>query len=261
MHPGITILQLRGSPAVAAAASRGAHAAARALPPTPARPPPPPGLLRSVSRGRALVLPSNHAMQTRFMRTGLYGYRPAVPRAAVNAFRQYVASGVAVRRVSAWAGAWPTAAEAGPWGAAQLGAAQLGAAQLGAAQLGAAQLGVVQRETRVAGVGRACRTLRRGKHCHAWPPPPNRALPHPTPPPPRCPQSTIPARFGCEGEVYLAHQFGRTNDRLRCVNARRARGAARAATAAAGASVAAATPPVEIVDDGPSLQYSVLGTG
>lgn len=90
-----------GRRAHVAGADLGHPSPAPEFPPQPVcAPAVPAGLLRSVSRGKALVLPSNHAMQTRFMRLGLYGYRRTIPRHAINAFRQYVASGVAVRKVS-----------------------------------------------------------------------------------------------------------------------------------------------------------------
>lgn len=71
--------------------------------------------------------------------------------------------------------------------------------------------------------------------------------------PPRCPlQSRVPPQFGCEGSVYVAHQFGVHNRRLRMVGGR---------TAVRAAGAAGAADYINPWEEGTELQYSVLGTG
>ena len=54
-----------------------------------------------MSRGKVLVLPGNNALATRFIKMGLYNWYADIPPAAIAAFRRFVMTSVAVRRVRA----------------------------------------------------------------------------------------------------------------------------------------------------------------
>ena len=55
--------------------------------------------LRQASRGKALVVPTNAALSTRFVKLGLYKQPGHIPATAIDAFKTLVHSGVAVKRV------------------------------------------------------------------------------------------------------------------------------------------------------------------